>query len=61
MNNTEAELDERLARALIQVIDAIYAVAKNANAERRARLMSISLLLSEVVEAGAYEKPKLAN
>ena len=61
MSNSEAELDERLARAIIQVIDAIYAVAKNANAERRARLMSISLLLSEVIEAGAYEKPKLAN
>ena len=61
MSNSEAELDERLARALIQVIDAIYAVAKNANAERRARLMSISLVLSEVIEAGAYEKPKLAN
>ena len=61
MSNSEAELDERLARAIIQVIDAIYAVAKNANAERRARLMSISLLLSEVIEAGAYEKKNNAN
>jgi len=61
MNNTEAELDENLARALVRVIDAMYSVAKHASAERRAKLLNISLLLSEVIEAGAYEKPNLAN